>query len=72
MTKAAAIISAHTGMLVGEFSDLENYIEDLLGRPVGKQELARQEISDQIKLLSKSDFIKAVKAISNVEIRTRK
>lgn len=58
MTKReAAIVSAYTGILIGNFSDLHKYIEEIMGRPVWTHELGREEIFDQIKNLSKNDFL---------------
>ena len=58
MTKReAAIVSAYTGYLLGDFSDLHEYIEELCGRPVFAHELGNKETADHIKALAKSDFI---------------
>ena len=41
MTKReAAIVSAYTGVLIGDFDEVHKYIEELLGRPVFTHELA--------------------------------
>lgn len=40
MTKReAAIVSAYTGIMLGKFSDMLGYIEEILGRPVHTHEL---------------------------------
>ena len=56
MTKReAAIISAYTGVLVGEFDNLHKYIESLFNRPVFVHELPT--LADLIKEKSRSDFM---------------
>jgi len=60
--KEAAIIGAYTGILKGDFSDMHEYIEQILDRPVFTHELASKELNNKIKELSKQDFL-------NIEIR---
>lgn len=55
--KEAAIVSAYTGILIGEFSDLHEYIEKILGRPIFSHQLANNEIYAEIKEKSRNDFI---------------
>ena len=54
--KEAAIVSAYTGILIGEFTELHKYIEKILGRPVFTHELADSKIWEEIKQKSKKDF----------------
>jgi hypothetical protein len=57
MTKReAAIVSAYTGILVGDFSDMHGYIEQIMGRPVFTHELGNKTTFDKIKALAKDDF----------------
>lgn len=56
----AAIIGAFTGKLCGTFSDLHEYIEKLLGRPVWTHELGNKELSSKIKEAAREDFMKLV------------
>lgn len=64
MTKReGAIIGAYTGILVGAFSDLHGYVEEILGRPIFTHEFAFNEINDEIKQKSKSDFMELAKSI---------
>lgn len=59
MTKEEKIIvSAYTGVLMCDFSDMHQYIEEKLGRPVFTHELASQRICDEIKRAAKSDFMR--------------
>ena len=55
--KEAAIISAYTGIMLGEFSDMHKYIEKILGRPVWTHELGNSETAEMIKEKSKPDFM---------------
>lgn len=56
MTKReAAIISAYTGYLIGEFSDFHAYVEEVMGRPVFTHELP--SIAEELKEKSKKDFM---------------
>jgi hypothetical protein len=58
MTKReAAIVSAYTGILIGEFSDCHKYIEEIMDRPVLIHELGDKDISDKIKELAMDDFL---------------
>ncbi len=55
--KEAAIVSAYTGVLIGEFSEMHKYIECLFGRSVWTHELGNKEVFEQIKQKSKQDFL---------------
>lgn len=56
MTKReAAIVSAYTGYLIGEFSDFQAYAEEVIGRPIFTHDLTRLEY--ELKEKSKKDFI---------------
>lgn len=58
MTKReAAIVSAYTGFLCGEFHEMHKYVEEIMGRPVWTHEMGIREIADQIRDKSKADFI---------------
>lgn len=62
MTKQEKIIvSAYTGVLMCDFSDMHEYIEKKLGRPVWTHELASKEVWDEIREATKSDFLKLCK-----------
>ncbi len=47
------IVSAYTGVLMTDFSDLHKFIEEQLGRPVFTHELANEavqkELADKVK-----------------------
>lgn len=56
MTKReAAIVSAYTGYLIGEFSDFQAYAEEIIGRPLFTHEFPY--IADGLKEASKKDFM---------------
>lgn len=54
--KEAAIISAYTGILLGRFSRMHEYVEQIMGQPVFTYELADKELTNKIKQKSKQDF----------------
>lgn len=55
MTKReAAIVSAYTGYLIGEFSDFQAYAKEIMGRPIFTHELPK--IVDELKEKSKKDL----------------
>ena len=56
--RECAIITAYTGILMGDFNEFHKYIEELLGRSVWTHELADINIQNLIKEKSKPDFIK--------------
>lgn len=58
MTKReAAIVSAFTGIMLGNFSELHAYIEEIMDRPVWTHEMADPITMGQIKEKAKKDFI---------------
>lgn len=58
MTKhEAAIVTAYTGFVIGNFGDAHEYIEKIMGRPVWTHEMANEEIAREIRKKSKADFI---------------
>ncbi len=54
--REAAIVSAYTGKLLGSFTDMSEYCEKILGRPIWTQQYL--ELADEIKEKSREDFIK--------------
>lgn len=58
MTKReASIISAYTGVLIGDFSEMHKYVEGIFGRPVFIHEFANEDFTKEVKDKSKKDFI---------------
>lgn len=61
MTKReAAIVSAYTGCLIGEFHEMHKYIEEKLDRPVYTHEMAFASFQEELKDVVKPDFISIV------------
>lgn len=58
MTKReAAIVSAYTGFLIGDFNEFHNYVEEKFGRPVWVHELADKTKAEELHEKSRADFI---------------
>lgn len=57
MTKReAAIVSAYTGDLIGDFNDFHKYINGIMGRKIFIHELSDSTMWDEIKEKSQRDF----------------
>lgn len=61
--RECAIVSAYTGFLCGEFSDMHGYAEELLGRPIMTHEFANEALVKELKEKSHEDFINLGKYI---------
>ncbi len=58
MTKReAAIVSAYTRFLIGEFSEMQEYAEKLMGHPVFTHMLGDETFCDKLREKSKKDFV---------------
>ena len=55
--RESAIISAYTGFLAGPFDAMQEYVEEIMGRPVFTHEMGSKEIAAEIKEKSKADFV---------------
>lgn len=55
--REAAIITAYTNYLIGDFDEFHKYIQEILDRPVLTHELAFIEIVDEIREKSRDDFM---------------
>ena len=56
MTKReCAIVSLYTGYLVGSFSEMHKYAEELYGEPIWTHQFP--DLMDKLHKLSKQDFI---------------
>lgn len=63
MTKQeAAIVSAYTGFLIGDFATLHKYIEQKMERPILTHELADPSVAKELRERSKADFV-AIKVL---------
>ena len=56
----AIIISAYTGYLCCEFSDMHQAVEKKLGYPVWTHQFASEEFSEEIRKVFKEDFLSLV------------
>lgn len=55
-----AVISAFTGIMACSFSDMHEYIERIMERPVFTHELASKELTAEIKEKARADFLALV------------
>ena len=55
--REAAIVSAYTGVLIGNFDNLHEYAEEIMGRPVYTHEFANKNFFDCLKEKSRDDFL---------------
>lgn len=63
--KEAAIITAHTGHLVGYLDDFYEYVNLLFGRVVSAKEVPH--LTEEIRRRSKADFYELIKNIKKGE-----
>lgn len=61
----SAIISAFTGVLVGPFDAFHEYVEKIMGRPVWTHEMGNKAISQEIKEMSRADFVALAESVPN-------
>ena len=58
MTKReAAIVTAYTGVMIGDFRFYHEYVTKLLGRQVHVGELGTEAVDELIREKSKNDFL---------------
>jgi hypothetical protein len=62
----AIIISAYTGVLICEFSDMHADIEKRLGYPVFTHQLAEPSVMVQIKTAYRADFVKLLPSAQQI------
>lgn len=55
--RQSAIVSAYTGALAGKFSDVHEYIEELMQRSVWRNELSSPALAKELHELSRDDFL---------------
>jgi len=63
--KEAAIITAFTGYLVGNFDTAHVYFESILKRPIFTHELADKKIAIEIKEAARADFLELCSNITD-------
>ena len=55
------IVSAYTGILMTDFSDLHEFAEKKLGRPIWTHEFAEESVMNALKDAVRIDFLKLCK-----------
>ena len=61
MTKReAAIISAYTGILIGEVGEMQRYAEEVLQRPVFTHHMANKAFWDELSNKAREDLVTIV------------
>jgi hypothetical protein len=53
----AAIIGAYTGIICGNFGDIQLYADKILSRPTWTHEFANKDFVEELKTVAKEDFI---------------
>lgn len=53
----AVIISAYTGYFISSFSDMHEYVEKVMGRPVWTHEMGNATFMESLREKTKADFI---------------
>lgn len=59
----AAIIGAFTGFLAGPFSEMHEYIERVMGRPVWPHEMASEDFAKDLRAAVHDDFMAIVRTV---------
>ena len=59
--KEKIIVSAYTGVLMCDFADLQKYAEEKFGRPCFTHEFGDSKFAEELKALSKEEFIELCK-----------
>lgn len=63
--REAAVLTAYTGILFGNFSDMQAYAEEKLNRPIWTHQFADKELCAELKKASEEDFIEIMKGITD-------
>ena len=59
MTKReGAIITAFTGIMVGDFSDFHKYAEEIMESPIFTHQFGNEEFCEKLKEKVRPDFVK--------------
>ncbi len=62
----AAIIGAYTGFLCGQFSDMHELIERVMGRPVWTHEMGNPDFMEKVRKAVQPEFL-SICAVREVE-----
>lgn len=66
LNRLMVVGSAATGHLMCDFSDMHEYIEEIMGRPVYTQEMGNDSIAAEIRERAKPDFVAAITSAQEV------
>jgi hypothetical protein len=67
----AVVVSAYTGYLVCDFSDMHAEIEKRVGRPVFTHEMGTGAFMDSVRKLFKADFV-SMSPVTNEKVEAPK
>ena len=56
-TEQAIVVSAYTGVLICDFSDLQKAVEKKLGRQVWTHEFTSSKLTTQVEAVFRDDFL---------------
>lgn len=66
--REAAIIGAYTGILMGDIADFQSYAEEVAERPVDHLDMADRVFIDNLKILSRPDFLRLITTVEGFEM----
>lgn len=55
--REAAIVSAYTGHLIGSFSEMHRYINEVMGHSVFTHQMAAEGFEEKLRKATKADFV---------------
>ncbi len=55
--REAAIITAYTNFVIGDFNDFHKYAEEIIGRPIFTHEFSDKELIYELHCKSTKDFL---------------
>mgnify|MGYP001546885507 CR=1 FL=1 len=61
--REAAIITAYTGIMLGQFSDFHELAEEILNRPIFTHEFGDRKVADELKEKAKPLFLEIHKQV---------
>ena len=59
--REALVITAHTGILLCDFSDFQDFASEIIGRPIFTHEFAHEEISEELRKKTSKEFFEIIK-----------
>lgn len=63
--REALVITAYTGTLLCDFSDYQDFVSEIIGRPIFTHEIAYEEISEELRKKTSKEFLKLLKTWRN-------